>query len=275
MRQDADVTPDEIAQRLLAAYERSTTLSPVTDSDAAFDLAAAYDVLGRITRRRVQQGWTMVGRKIGFTNRTIWDRYGVTAPMWAPVWDRTLITASGGEATIDLSSFVQPRIEPEVVFKLRGPVPVTGDEAEILAAVEWMAPGFEIVQCHFPGWKFKLPDSAASFGLHAGLVVGSPVPIDADNRGAVADELSRFTATLQRNGVVVDRGVGANVLGSPALALAHLAEVVAAQPAQPQLGPGEMVTTGTVTDAWPVDPGQRWQSDYGELGLEPLTVTFI
>ena len=66
---------------------------------------------------------------------------------------------------------------------------------------------------------------------------------------------------------VIDRGVGANVLGSPALALAHLARVLADQPQMPPLAAGELVTTGTITDAWPVAPGETWSSDYGTLGL--------
>jgi len=34
------------------------------------------------------------------------------------------------------------------------------------------------------------------------------------------------------------------------------------------------VTTGTITDAWPVAAGQIWHSDYGALGLPGLTITF-
>ena len=34
-----------------------------------------------------------------------------------------------------------------------------------------------------------------------------------------------------------------------------------------------MITTGTITDAWPVAAGETWTSDYGELGIEGLTLT--
>ena len=67
---------------------------------------------------------------------------------------------------------------------------------------------------------------------------------------------------------MIDRGVGANVLKSPALALAHLARVLTDLPQFPPLTEGEIVTTGTITDAWPVAPGETWSSDYGALGLE-------
>ena len=95
-----------------------------------------------------------------------------------------------------------------------------------------------------------------------------------DNRAAVAEMLPVSEVTLSRDGSVVDRGVGANVLGSPTLALAHLAGVLASQPSAPPLTAGEIVTTGTITNAWPVAAGERWTSDYGVLGLGGLTLTF-
>ena len=39
-------------------------------------------------------------------------------------------------------------------------------------------------------------------------------------------------------------------------------------------GSGAQETTGTITDAWPVKAGETWSSDYGELGIEGLTLRF-
>ena len=192
--------------------------------------------------------------------------------MWAHVWRETVTHAPDGRATVTLASAAEPRIEPEVVFGLAGPMPSADDAHAVLAAVAWIAPGFEIVQSHFPGWKFTAADCTAAFGLHRALVVGPRTPVTAANRDAVAAALPRFELTLSHGDRVVDRGVGANVLDSPALALAHLARVLAAQPAAAPLAAGEFVTTGTVTDAWPVLPGQTWSSDYGALGIPGLEV---
>ena len=79
--------------------------------------------------------------------------------------------------------------------------------------------------------------------------------------------LPRFTVALLRGGSLVDTGVGENVLGSPALALVHLRNLLSTQPSFPPLPAGEIVTTGTVTDAWPVEPGETWTSEYGTLGI--------
>jgi 2-oxo-3-hexenedioate decarboxylase len=264
----------DIADRLIAAYDTTTTLPPITAGAPNFSVADGYAVLHDIETRRRAQGWQPVGRKIGFTNRTIWPRYGVYQPMWAHVWTRTVHFARDGEASLPLQSFVQPRIEPEVVFKLKGPVALTDDPAAVLASVEWMAPGFEIVQSHFPDWKFSAADCAAAFGLHGALVVGAPVAVTEANRAALAAALPAFEVTLSRSEAVIDRGVGSNVLDSPALALAHLARLLADQPQAPKLAAGEIVTTGTITDAWPVAAGEVWSSDYGALGLQGLTLRF-
>jgi 2-oxo-3-hexenedioate decarboxylase len=264
-----------IADRLIAAQDTVTMLPPVTAGAPDFGIADAYAVLAEIETRRRAQGWRSVGRKIGFTNRTIWERYGVHQPMWAHMWMHTVHYARNGRGSLSLQSFVQPRIEPEVVFKLKSPLPLTDAPLAQLAAAEWIAPGFEIVQSHFPEWKFTAADCTAAFGLHGALFVGTPVAVTDANRDKLSTTLSSFALTLSRGGNVVDRGTGANVLGSPALALAHLARLVGAQPQFPPIAAGEIVTTGTITDAWPVAPGETWSSDYGALGLEGLTLSFV
>ncbi len=265
----------EIAGRLISAYDRGVQIAPITAADPKFDVVAAYEVLREIEkRRRATQGWEPAGRKIGFTNRTIWARYGVDRPMWAHIWTHSVHFAKNGHATLARKEFVQPRIEPEVVFKLKAPVPVTNNALAVLTCVEWIAPGFEIVQSHFPDWKFTAADCTAAFGLHGALVVGTPIVLTSRNRPAIAAALPTFTLTLRRRRSVIDRGVGANVLDGPALALVHLARLLATQPQFPPLAAGEIVTTGTITDAWPVAAGETWTSDYGALGLGGVTLSF-
>jgi 2-oxo-3-hexenedioate decarboxylase len=270
----ADESPAAIAKRLIHAYDTQTAVEPISASAPDFDVAAAYEVLQHIEADRHARGWQPVGRKIGFTNQTIWEPYGVAGPMWARMWDRTVTNASDGAAAVALDDFVQPRIEPEVVFGLAAPVAPGGTPEDLLPCVEWLAAGFEIVQCHFAGWRFNAAECTASFGLHGVLVVGTPIPVADRDLATLIDALATFTATLSRDGAIVEQGCGANVLGSPVLALDHLAQTLAGQPQFAPLAAGEIVTTGTLTDAHPVASGQGWASDYGSLDLEGLTITF-
>ena len=263
---------DTIAEMLLRAHDDRTTIPLLTETVAQFDVTRAYEVLFDINARRLAAGWNPVGWKIGFTNRTLWPRYDVWQPMWAPVWDRTLHRATDG-ACLDLSPLVQPRIETEVVFGLRSDLPATEDARTVLEQTEWIAAGFEIVQCHFAGWRFAAADCTAAFGLHGALVVGSPRVLDDADRDRLVGALTRAEVTVRREGEVIDTGISSVVLDSPALSLAHLARCLDAQGVA-SLHAGDVITTGTITDAWPAGRGETWSSDYGDLGIEGITLTF-
>ncbi len=173
-----------------------------------------------------------------------------------------------------LAAFVEPRIEPEIVFGLaRAPEPGM-DARALIECVAWAAAGFEIVQSLYPGWRFAAPDTVAAFGLHGLLVVGTRVPITAVERPAWIERLERFSVALRRDGALAERGSGRNVMGTgPLAALGHLVDVLADDPSSPPLAAGEIVTTGTLTDALPVAPGQSWQARIDGLPLPDLDLT--
>jgi 2-oxo-3-hexenedioate decarboxylase len=220
----------------------------------------------------LSQGWKPLGRKIGFTNRTIWPRYGVYEPIWGTVYDRTLShVRDDGHAELALAGLLNPRIEPEICFGLRSAPRGAGVEA-LLEAIDWAAHSIEIVQSPFPGWKFKLADCTAVNGLHGRLLVGRRVPLRELPQLAAA--LPKLRVELLRNGEPVDRGIGANVLDSPLAALGYLVEVLRRQPEAPPLAPGELISTGTITDAHPVRPGETWSTRLEGLPLPGMTVHF-
>jgi 2-oxo-3-hexenedioate decarboxylase len=264
-----------IARELLAALDSRGTVPSIVGRDPAFGWDEAYAVAAEILKLRRARGERTVGRKIGFTNRNIWAEYGATAPIWAHVYDRTLIHAPGDRATISLAGSVRPRLEPEIAFRLGAPLSMKPREpAQVLEAIEWYAPSFEIVDCHFDEWKFKSADSAADFALHWRLIVGTPQPVTRGDVKALVAQLHDCKVTLSRNGEVADAGVGANALGHPATALAHLAEVLSRQPAFEPLAAGEIITTGTLTAALPIRPGETWTSRYEGLpGVKGLTLS--
>src|SRR4051794_33042795 len=104
------MTTDAIATELLDALDRNVLIPPFTDRDNAFDDAAAYDVSAELLRRRRARGEITIGRKIGFTNRTIWPEYGVYTPMWAHVYDSTVTILDGTSGTLNIGHLAQPRI---------------------------------------------------------------------------------------------------------------------------------------------------------------------
>jgi 2-oxo-3-hexenedioate decarboxylase len=64
------------------------------------------------------------------------------------------------------------------------------------------------------------------------------------------------------------------VLDSPLLSLAFLVEILAQQPESPPLAAGEIVSTGTLTDAHPVAPGERWRTDFHGFAVRGMEIAF-
>lgn len=228
------------------------------------DLPAGYAAALAVRAARIAAGERPVGYKVGFTNRTIWPRYGVYAPIWGTVWQSSLsrVDSAGPNAgVLSLAGLCEPRIEPEIVFGLRA-APVTGcTPAQLVDAIGWVAHGFEIVHTHFPGWKFSAAQAVADEGLHGRLLVGRPVELPAGSApDALALALAGIHLKLYGDGVLKDEGTGANVLDGPLQALLHFVQELRATPGTAPLQAGDIVTTGTLTDAWPVLPGQTWHT---------------
>lgn len=265
-----DVGP--IADEILAAIDRPSQITPFTQRDPSFRIEHAHATLAELRKKRTARGERQIGRKIGFTNRVIWDEYGVYAPIWGNMYDTTVSFLST-TPSVAVSRFSEPRIEPEIVFMLARDVAAGIDEAGLLASIEWIAHGFEVVQSIFPGWKFGGADSFAAEGMHGALLLGPlhRVPL----LGADAMQaLENFTVTLSCNGQVMDRGRGADVLGSPLSALRHLVDVLDMDPFNPPLRAGEIITTGTLTRAFPVAAGETWSTEIEGIALGGVTLRF-
>ena len=254
-----------LGEELVQVHEGSRIVPRFSERYPGLTADAGYAAGRELHAHRLAQGWTPLGRKIGFTNRTLWERYGVHEPMWGTVYDRTLIHARNGTASVPLAGLAQPRIEPEIAVKLAR-APRSSDVSELLDCIEWLAHSIEIVQCHHPDWKVSIADCCADNGLHGRLVVGSPVP------SMDADKLPSVEVKLFRHERLVDRGVGANVLGSPLLSLGYLVDLLAKQPAAEPLRAGEIITTGVLTDAHPVAPGDAWRTEVS--GFPGLALVF-
>lgn len=249
------------------------------DSAAAIpdDVALAYQTALQVRQLRVQRGEQPRGFKIGFTNRSIWERYQVFEPIWGTVWDTTLSFANAqGEGHVDISHMSQPRLEPELVFGMRSTPVEELNPQTLFDAIEWMACGFEIVQSHAADWRFKVADTVTDSGLHAHLLVGKPLAVRevATDGEALHTLLAGMSLQLQHQGKTVETGYASNVLDSPLMALLYFLKALRQCPGAPDVQAGDVITTGTWTDAWPLKAGQQWESGYNPP-LEGLTIHLV
>jgi 2-oxo-3-hexenedioate decarboxylase len=262
-----------IAVEAMASIDAGRQVPPFSARHPGFSLDDAYRVSGAMRQTRTARGEIVVGRKIGFTNRTIWDEYRVYAPMWGFLYNTTVRNIADLNGAFSLARLAEPRIEPEIVFGLASAPKPGMDDASLLAAIAWVAHGFEIVQSIFPDWKFTPADTVAANGLHGALLIGPRVPFAAD-AARWRRELSAFEIDLKCNGAVMDHGHARNVLDGPLNALRHLVELLAGDPSNPPLAAGEIVTTGTLTRALPVAAGETWSTELTGVALPGLSVRF-
>jgi 2-keto-4-pentenoate hydratase len=266
--------PTALAQELMAAYAEGHVVStPPSSRDAGFDLASAYAVEAEIVRLRQASGHVTVGRKVGFANKALWRVLKLDTLVWAHMYDDTVRYAQDNTAVLSLGRMRSPKIEPEIVFKMKKVLSADLREpAAILDAVEWLALGFEIIDCVFPDWKYQPSDFVAALGLHAALVVGEPRRLDSDLIPVVADQLPKFKVSLLRDGQLVEEGSGKNSLRSPALCLGELSSAIARQPGAEPLSAGELVSSGTLTDSRPIAPAETWTAVVDGVDLPALTL---
>lgn len=266
------VDDEAIAAETFSALSAARTIPPFSNRYPGIGLDSAYRVARRVCELRVAGGDTVVGRKIGFTNHTIWAEYGVYAPMWGFMFASTVHDLARCDA-LSHSQFAEARIEPEIVFGLARSPALDMDEAALLGCVDWIAHGFEIVQSVFPGWKFAVADTVIANGLHGALLIGPRHQV-AGSAAQWLPTLATFEIDLFCNGLLLDRGHAASVIDGPLSALRHLADLLACNPSDPPRGAGEIVTTGTLTRAFPIKSGEIWSMLPRGIALGGLRARF-
>lgn len=252
---------NQLAKELSEAYAGKTIVPSPSSRDPNFDLADAYAVEAELVRMRQASGKKLVGIKVGYANKAVWRALKMETLAWAHMYDDT-VHYSSGAASLSIGRMMAPKIEPEIVFKVREAVP-GADPAAILGGVEWVALGFEIIDCVFPDWQFQPVDFVAAYGLHAALVVGEPKPVTPEMIPTLAEQLPKFKVRLSRNGELVEEGSGKNSLRSPALCLGELARITT-------IAPGDLVSSGTLTTPTRIGSGETWTAELEGLDVENL-----
>jgi 2-keto-4-pentenoate hydratase len=264
-----------IGLQLTAAHAERRTL-PTPPSRTGLDLSTAYAVEREFVRMRRSGGHETVGVKVGYANKAMWRALKLDTLVWAHMYDDTVRYADASAATLSLARTISPKIEPEIVFKLKA-TPGAGitEAAAALEAVEWLALGFEIIDCPYADWTYQPADFVAANGLHAALVVGEPRPVRAANITELVNQLPQFKVRLSRDGQPVAEGSGRNSLRSPALCLAELASAMAKQDGGEPLAAGDLVSSGTLTESTPIQPGATWTASVEGIDLSTLTLTLV
>ncbi|SDI05600.1 2-oxo-3-hexenedioate decarboxylase [Sinosporangium album] len=221
------------------------------------EVRAAYDVQDDLVRFRLDRGERLTGAKLGFTSEGKRRQMGVHDLILGRVTDGMAVPDG---ADLDLSAFIHPRVEPEVVYLLGRRIATVAD-AFAEGAVAAVAPGIEIIDSRYENFRFSLADVIADNTSAAGYAVGAWQPYDpaAWNRGVV----------FELDGRPAHMGSTAAILGDPRRAVVEAARL--AERIGLVLEPGWLLLAGAATPAEPLTPGTHVRVEVQGLGSVSFT----
>lgn len=260
------ITPEEIAaiaELYREAERRAIPAEPIRERYPAIDEEDAYAIQAELLRQKQAAGDEVSGYKAGATNAGAQAAFGLSQAVYAVLLRHTGVVDGG---MIEHRELIHPRVECEVAFRMAADLAGPGVTPEAaLAAVAGAMAAFEIVDARTVGWNAKMPEMIADNVFAARYVTSENlVPVD-------GLDLAALQATLLRNGEQVAQATGANVLGSPANALAWLANRMAEHGRS--LRAGDLVLAGSLTPLVPAAAGDSFEATFDHLGA--VRVRFV
>ena len=130
--------------------------------------------------------------------------------------------------------------------------------ADVLRAVAYAMPAFEIVGSRITNWDIGIVDTVADNASSGLFVLGGPV------RRLDGLNLRAMQMQMMRRNEVVSKGTGAACLGNPLNAMAWLAGELVRR--QRPLRAGEIVLSGALGPMVAVSPGDAFEANIAGLG---------
>jgi 2-keto-4-pentenoate hydratase len=248
--------PVGVAGELRRARRAGLVFDVLLSEEISLSLADAYRVQDQVTALRLADGERRAGWKLGYTSAVMRAQMGVAAPNFGPLTDAMLL---GSPAVVPVGA-LQPRVEPEIGLRLARRMTAPCSVEDVLDACDAALACLEIVDSVWSGYRFTLEDNTADGSSAAWVVVGPPLPME---------DLASLPVALSVDGEVVERGLGAAASGHPAAGVVWLAGELAARGRA--LEPGDLVITGGLTSARPLEEGHRIGAVFGD-GRWPVEV---
>lgn len=248
---------DEFADELYRALVERRTVPPLRSRGFDLQIDDAYAISLGLLQRRLRAGERVIGKKIGVTSKAVQDMLGVHQPDFGFLTDRMQVE-DGATVTI-AECMIQPRAEAEIALLLkrglRGPG-VTPDD--VLAATEFIAPCFEIVDSRIAGWDIRILDTVADNASCGVFVLG---PARSDPR---QHDLAALEVRVWKNDQPLSQGFGSAVQGSPLASVAWLANTLGGYGVS--LDAGEIILSGSLVPLEPARPGDRFRAELAGVG---------
>lgn len=254
---------DAVAELLREAEQSRVAVPPLAETFSGLDVVDAYEIQLRGIRRRLAEGATVYGHKVGLSSEAMQQMMGVDEPDYGHLLSDMVLTQ---DVPVPVGRYLVPRVEVEVGFLLGDDLPGQGcTVGDVLRCTEAVVPSIELIDSRIADWRIGLVDTIADNASSAGVVLG-----DARRKPEELD-LTAIEAVLRLNGEQVAAGRSDAVLGNPAVAVAWLADKVASFGVRLQRG--HVVLPGSCTRAYDVKAGDAVTADFAGLGS--VSVQFV
>jgi 2-keto-4-pentenoate hydratase len=253
---ERDASNELFSEALYRARLDRVPIPPLTETRPDLTLEDAYAIQQGLVRRLAADGGEVVGYKLGLTSAPMQEMLGVDTPDYGPVLS-TMVQPDG--ATLRLDDHIQPRIEAEIALVLDEPLAGPGvSTLDAARAVGSAIAALELVDSRIEDWRIGLIDTVADLASCAQIILGArAVPVD-------GFDLRLTGMVVRRNGMLADTGAGAAALGDPVAAVAWLANTLA--PFGVTLEPGQVIMTGALHRAFPIEAGDLIEATFDRLG---------
>ncbi len=247
-------TIEQCALALHAAEKSRVTIVRLSDSFEALDEASAYAVQAKGIALR---GAAVVGYKLGYTSAAMRAQMNIARPNFGVLTENLRIDEVSG--CVDMTTLIHPLVEPEIALLVGKDICDGGHSRDsIFFYVDAAMPALEVVDTRYHDYIFKAVDNISDNSSSARFITGSP------RRMAALMDLRLIGVLLWSGGKTLDQGIGANAMGDPLIALAWLANTLAAR--GEKITAGSVILTGGLTRAYPAQSGQTIVAEYAELG---------
>ena len=251
---------DELSSSLYEAFETNTPIDRLT---AEYDLSIddAYDIQSRFVNRRLKEGASVVGHKIGLTSEGIQNQLNVDKPDYGRLLDRMSVD----DGSIPVDDLIQPRVEPEIGFLIERDLSPPVTPVEVLAATQSVVPVLEVIDSRVREWDINIEDTIADNASSALYVTGDATT------SVTGTDPSLEGVKFYYDGELVDSGVGAAVLDHPARAVTWLTNKLAEY--DQHIEAGQIVLSGAITPAVDLEPGTTVTAEFTSLGTITTSVS--
>ncbi|MEY4472519.1 MAG: 2-oxopent-4-enoate hydratase [Pseudomonadota bacterium] len=252
-----------LAGELYAALRERRVVAPLIERHPDLTIDDAYAIsLGFLARRRAD-GERVVGKKIGVTSKAVQDMLGVHQPDFGFLTDWM---QTGDVIDVDAKALIAPRAEAEIAFVLKDSLAGPGvTAADVIAATDYIAPCFEIVDSRIRDWKIGIVDTVADNASCGVFVLGEARADPRDH------DLPALHVTVTKNGAALSEGYGHAVQGDPAQAVAWLANTLGTYGVT--LDAGDVILSGSLVPLEPAAKGDVFAMTLHGIGT--CTARFV